>query len=103
MAGRDTRFTHADWAVTTVRLGQAWTGQLASAHDHVMGSLRSAQAGRTQLAEGARLQVRINEVGKRFALLEQHYSDLFRPIHEAQRRAGGVNEVAGKKTYNRRG
>jgi len=102
MAGKDTTYTHRDWRTSLTACRDQLDLVLAPALEHIRHDLQGVDAGRTQLAQGARMVVIVSELGTEASRILGDHDQRLRQVGEAQAAAGGLAEVAGDKRYNER-
>jgi len=83
-------------------LTQALGEVLVPALGHMRAGLVGVDAGRTQLAQSARWIVLAAELAAQGDQILGDHDPRLRRVGEAQRAAGGLEEVAGDKRYNQR-
>ena len=102
MAGKDTRYTHAQWRVSATALRDALRTQLVEALDHMIAGLRRVDAGKSQIAFMQQSLITVRELGDMGTTILGAHDARLRQVGEAQAHAGGLPEVAGDKNYNQR-
>ena len=100
MAGKDTSYTHLDWRTGMTNIRDALDLVLTPALDHIHADLRRVDAGRTQLAQAARMVVMVGDLGTEATRILGDHDGRLRQVGEAQAAAGGLAEVAGDKRYH---
>ncbi len=100
MAGKNTAHTHRHWKAAMGDLNEALVTMLAPALDHLHTCLVKVDAGRTQRAMSSRSAAMVGELGTQGRRILAAHGPRLDRVSEAQRAAGGLEEVAGDKRYH---
>jgi hypothetical protein len=99
---RSAAYTHAQWRIQAENITTALGEVLAPALDHMHAGLVKADAGQTQRRYSARFPAEVRQLAAQGQQILGDHDERLTRVGQAQRQAGGVDEVAGDKAYNTR-